>query len=142
MLPIEKQFIINAAQDRVWGLLGGAIYQCLPVEKVDIINERLVNAILRLRVGFIKAPLKLTIHLTEILPPSSLTTRIVIKISLIRFTIEVKYRITASGTDKTLIVCSAQDRSKRTMRCILAKQRREFAEKIFDSIKTRLEKLA
>jgi hypothetical protein len=37
MIPVEKQFVINATQERVWGLLGGAIYQCLPVEKVDVI---------------------------------------------------------------------------------------------------------
>ena len=141
-MRVEKQFVFNAPQERVWNLLGGAIYQCLPVEKVDIINEWLFNADLKLQFGLIRIPLKLTVELTEINPPESLATIIQVMLGAIHFLISVNFTLRQADADKTEVIGIAKDEGGQVVwRWILAKQRREFAEKVFDSIEARLKQL-
>ncbi len=142
ILRVEKQFVLNAPQERVWGLLGGVIYQCLPVEKVDVINEWLFNAELKLRFGFTRIPLKLKVELTEINPPGSLGTKIRIRVGIVQFLMAVTFMLRQVNGDKTEVIGMAKDEGRQAIsRWVLSKQRRDFAEKIFDSVEARLRQL-
>ena len=52
----ERQFVIDAPQKRVWDLLARAVYQSLPLEKIDIVNERTFFAELRWNLAFSIVP--------------------------------------------------------------------------------------
>ena len=141
-MRVEKQFVLNAPQERVWGLLGGAIYQCLPAEKVDIINEWLFNAELKLRFGFVRIPLKLKVELTDINPPGSLSTKIWIRMGIIQFIMAVTFMLRQADGEKTEVIGMAKDEGRQAIwRWVLLKQRRDFAENVFDSVEARLKQL-
>lgn len=142
MLPVQKRFRINAPQERVWGLLPQVVYQCLPVEKVDIVNEWLFYANLKLRLGFVGLPLKLKVELVDISPPSSFGTRIWIRAGIMRFVMAVTFSLQSANGGKTEVICTAKDEGEQAIsKWAFVGQRRRFASNVFDSVMARLQQL-
>ncbi len=136
---LQKEFTIAAPPEKVWDMLGKVIYRCLPLEKMDIVDETTFRAVLRWRWAFIKLPLNLKVKLVDISPPSSLGSLIRVKKGMIDMVIKVSFTLTPVNEGKTEVVCTALDEGERNVPGWLMRgQQRSFAEEMFDSIRERL----
>ena len=138
---VQRQFVIEASQQRVWDLLGRTIYRCLPLEKMNIVNETTAYAVLRWRLGFISLPLNLKLELVDISPPSLLGSKIWVKKRAIQLaSLKVEFTLRPIDKDKTEVICTGMEEDRGTIAGWLVRgQQRSFAEDMFDSIKARLE---
>lgn len=75
----QKHFIIDASQQRVWRLLGSAIFQSLPLEQMNAINQTTFYAVFRWRLGFISIPLDFKGRIVDVIEPDSLGAIIRVK---------------------------------------------------------------
>ena len=138
----KKQFAIEASQQRVWNLLGRVIYQCLPLEKMDIVDETTFYADLRWRLAFINIPLRLRGKFVDISPPSFLGCLLSVKKGIIQRELEVTFRLNPISQDKTEVTCMAEGEETRPpLKWIVKREQQRFAENVFDSIRARLEQL-
>lgn len=138
---VQRQFVIEAPQQRVWNLLGRTIYRCLPLEKINIVNETTAYAVLRWRFGFVSLPLDLKLELVDISPPSSLGSKIwVKKLAIQLVALKVTFTLRPVNKGKTEVVCTAMEEGRGTLLGRLMEgQQQSFTEGMFDSLKARLE---
>jgi carbon monoxide dehydrogenase subunit G len=69
---IEGKFALDAPIQKVWDFLleGGTLASCLPgAEKVDVIDDKTYECIVKQSVGPISVKLKFIVSLTELNPP-------------------------------------------------------------------------
>lgn len=141
-LVTQNHFSIAAQQQRVWKLLGSAIFQSLPLEEMNNINQTTFYAIFRLRLGFISIPLNLKGKFVDIIDPSSLSSLIWVKRGIIQLGIKVTFTLKEAIGGKTEVICSATEEGKDSIiRHMLRRWERSFAEKVFNSVRVQLEKL-
>jgi len=140
MTFIQKQFTIEAPQNRVWELLGRGIYRCLPLEKMDIINETTFRAVLKWKLSLINIPLNVRVVLEDIFPPSLLGALIQVKKGIIDQTMKVAFSLNEVDEGKTEVICTATGKGGAILGGLLRRQQRSFTEGMFDSIKARLER--
>ncbi len=139
---VQRQFVIEASQQRVWDLLGRTVYGCLPLEKMNIVNETTAYAVLRWRLGFISLPLDLKLELVDISPPGLLGSKIWVKKQVIQLVaLKVTFTLRPVNKGRTEVVCTAMEEGGGTiLRWLLGGQQRSFTEGMFDSIRARLER--
>lgn len=139
---VQKHFVIDAHQQRVWELLGSAVFQCLPLEEMNILNQTTFYAVLRWRLGFISIPLNLKVKLVDILAPHSLGSVIWVTRGIIQLGLRATFTLRPVNEAKTEVICSATEEGKESiMGRIMRRWERSFAEEVFNSIRVRLEKV-
>ena len=99
MLIAQKQFTINAPPQTVWQLLPRVIYQCLPLEKMDIVDERTFYADLKW-LPFAGSTLHLKGKFVEISPPDFLSCTISVTKGIIRTNGYIYFETGRSGQDR------------------------------------------
>ena len=138
----QKNFDIDAPQQRVWKVLGSAVFQCLPLEEMNILNQTTFHAVLRWRLGFISIPLNLRVKLVDIVAPHSLGSVIQAKKGIIQLGLKVTFTLRPVNEGKTEVICSAtEEGTGNIMGRIMRRWQRNFAGQVFDSIRARLEKI-
>ncbi|MFC1971117.1 hypothetical protein ACFLV0_04200 [Chloroflexota bacterium] len=137
----EKQFTIDAPQQRVWKLLGSSIFQCLPLEEMHAPNQTTFYAILRWRLRFTSIPLNLKGKLVDIVEPSSLGAIIWVKRGVVNLGMKITFILRPVNEGKTEVVCSATEESRGIIVRIMRRWGRIFAENAFSSIQARLEQI-
>lgn len=137
----QGQFIIKASRERVWELLGRTIYRCLPLEKMNVINETTACAVFRWRLGLISLPLNLKLELVDISPPDSLGSRIRVRKGMFQVAaLEVTFKLRSLDKDRTEVVCTGLEQGEGTILSrLLGRKQRAFTEQMFNTIKSRLE---
>lgn len=139
----ERQFVIDAPQKRVWDLLARAVYQSLPLEKIDIVNERTFFAELRWNLAFVGLRFHLKGEFVDISPPSFLGCMISVKKGIIQLDLRITFALRAVNRHKTEVVCIVAEDGKLKMlsRWVMRIPQRSFAGNVFNSIKARLERI-
>ncbi|MFC1971561.1 hypothetical protein ACFLV0_06540, partial [Chloroflexota bacterium] len=138
----QTSFVINAPLEKVWRLLGSAVFQCLPLERMDIVDQTHFNAVLRWKLAFVKIPLNLKTIMDDIVAPTTFGCVIQIEKGIMKLGTRVTFNLKAIGEDKTEIDCVATKEGERTLLGrITGGQQRSFSENVFSSIRTRLEQL-
>ena len=144
-LIAQREFTIDASQQRVWELLPRAIYQGLPLEKIDIVNERNFNAELRWNLIFIGLKFHLKGEFIEIIPPSFFGCILFVKKGIFQLGLKVTFELRSVNQKRTQIICEAMERKKR--RGALLKWAMRIPEErlcgnAFQLIRARLEQIA
>lgn len=135
-----ETFIIAANQQRVWRMLGGAIFQSLPLEQMNVVNQTTFYAILRWRLGFIDIPLDIKGKMVDVIDLHSLSSVIRVQKGIMNLGLKVTFILKPLGDNETEITCSAVEEEKRSViGWIIARWERDFAEKIINSIGVRLQ---
>lgn len=140
---VQRQFAIDAPQQRVWSLLARVIYQCLPLEKMDVVNERLFYAELRWNLALIGLRFHLKVEFVDISPPYFLACILSVKRGLIQLGPRVTFALRQVNHHRTEVTCTATEENKtgKLMRWAMRRQQQSFAGKMFDSMRARLEQL-
>lgn len=136
----RKHYVIQAPRQRVWDLLAGAIVQCMPVEQLDMLNDTTFVAILKLKLGFAEIPFRLKIQVADICPIERLSTLVTASRGVIRSSLLVTFVLTAFSDDQTSVICTATENTGGKLMWLLKRPQRNFADRIFDGIRDRLER--
>ena len=138
----ERQFVVGAAQSRVWDLLAMVTYQQLPLEQVDILSLDSFRAVLRWGVRSIRFPFNVEGKLTDISRPISYGCVILVKKGPMQIGVKVTILLRALEESQTEVYCTATEEGKGTLVGLLLRRlQRNFAQKMFDSIGARLQRL-
>ena len=143
---LQRKFTIAAPQPKVWDLLANAIYYSLPLEKMDIIDEKTFQADLRWKLACFPISLHLKGAFTNVSPPALLGCMLRISRGLMRLSLEVTFTLTQPVTDKTEVICTAAEgdyaaRISQISGWVMRRPQRDFATNAFESIRRRLEQL-
>ena len=138
----ERQFVVEATQSRVWDLLATVTYQQLPLEQVDILSLDSFRAVLRWGVRSVRFPFYVEGKLTDISRPISYGCVILVKKGPVQLGVRVSMVLKAIEGGQTKVYCTATEEGKRTVTGLLMRRlQRNFAQKMFDSIGARLQRL-
>ena len=139
---IQTNFVIDAPLEKVWRLLGSAVFQCLPLEMMNIVDQTHFSAILRWKLLFVKIPLNIKSVMDNIVPPTTFGCVIRVEKSIMKLGTRVTFNLKAIGEDKTEINCVATAEGNRSLLGRITRgQQRSFAENVFSSIQKRLQQL-
>lgn len=144
ILAAERNYKIEAEPNRVWDLLGRAIFDSLGqgLSKMKVIDENNFRAELKVRVfGIIPITMFLRGEMTDITPPDylrvKLTTRS--KWNLVTMVQTVSFTMKAADNDSTSISCRAMaDGLNPLFGWALSGQVKSQANGIFETIEERL----
>ena len=138
----ERQFVVGATQSRVWDLLAMVTYQQLPLEQVDIVSLDSFRAVLRWGVRSIRFPFYVEGKLTDTSRPNSYGCVILLKKGPIQVGVKVTMILRALEGNQTEVCCTAMEEGKSTLvGLVLRPLQQNFAQKMFDSIGARLQRL-
>jgi hypothetical protein len=141
---VERKFAVEAPRQRVWNLLAKAIYQCVPLEKMNILNETNFHAELRLNLAFVILRFHLEGKFVDILSPSFLGCILLVNKGIIRLGLKVMFTLREISEDRSEVACVAIAEGKRTggiLGWILGIGQKIFAGRVFDSLEARLKQL-
>jgi hypothetical protein len=138
----ERRFVVDATQLRVWELLAMVTYQQLPFEKVDIVSLNTFRAVLPWGIASIRLPFCVEGKLIDTSRPNSYGCIIFVKKGPVRLGVKVTMALRGIDASKTEVYCTAVQEGKRTiLGFALRPLQRRFAQKMFDSIRARLQRL-
>ena len=142
----EREFIVNAAPDRVWRLIGKVIFSVLPgMESMEILDENNFRALLRVKIMGPEWVLKLRGEMVDISPPESFSVRLLLEGlgGLVKADQKVALAMTPVENGKTSVACRATAEDMGVLqRVFLSGQARGFARDTFAAIEKRLKELA
>ncbi len=140
---IQKQFVIKSSQERVWELLGRTVYRCVPLEKMNIINETTADAIFRWKLCFLRLPLDIRVQLVDISPPSFLGSKIRVRKGIFQMAaLEAIFALKPIDNSNTEVTCTGiEQKGINVIGQLLRGPQRRFTEDIFNSIRSQLELL-
>lgn len=141
---VERHFAIDGPQQRVWDVLAKAIYQSVPLEKMNIVNEKTFYAELRWNLAFIRLTLNLEAKFVDISPPSFIGCILLVNKGMMRSSLKVMFTLRAVSESRTEVACVATAEGKGTggiLGWILRTGQKTFAGKVFDSLEARLKQL-
>jgi carbon monoxide dehydrogenase subunit G len=134
----KSHFVIDAPQDRVWRLMASAVFQCLPLEQIEVADQSHFGAKLTLQFGFLKIPVNLSGHL-EMVPQSKFANTIEIQKWIFKLGTKVIFSLKPTGDEKTEIDCLATDDGKGTIMGLVTRgKQRSFAQDVFKAFQKRL----
>jgi hypothetical protein len=137
----QKNVVIEAPQQQVWKVLGSAIFQCLPLEEMNIIDQKNFQAVLKWRLGFFSIPLNLKGKVTDILSPDLMSFVIQVEKWLLRMSLKVTFTLKQVNEGSTEIAGIATVGKQTLIGRIMSGQQRSFATKTFDEIMARLQEV-
>jgi carbon monoxide dehydrogenase subunit G len=142
----EKNFAVEASQERVWRLIGKVIFSSLPgLENVEILDENSFRAILRMKVLGVRWGMKLKGEMVDVSPPESFSVKLFVESPGGLFAMEQKVDLAMTAVDKTKteVACKATADSMGILfRALLLGQARRFARSTFEAVEKRLKELA
>lgn len=148
ILAAARSYSIEATPERLWDLLGRAIFDGLGqgLSKMKIIDENNFRAELKFKVGgLIPVTMYLRGEMVDITPPEylrvKLTTRS--KWNLVNIVQTVSFSMKSTDDGSTTISCRAMaDGLNRVSRWTLSGEVKSQAERVFKSIEERLRQWA
>ena len=142
----EREFIIEASQERLWHIIGGVILNSLSgLERVEVLDDNNWQALLRVRLGFVVLNMSLKGEMTDMSPPETLGVRLRARSKGGILQLNQKITITFTPIDeaKTGVTCKATVEGMGTLfRLFLLGRARSFAQSVFHNIEERLKYLA
>ncbi len=140
----HRRFTVEISQERVWRLMGKAIFSCLPgMENIEILDENNFRALMKERVLGLKVPLKLTGEIVEMEPPDSFSVKLLLESGLFRMDQKVTFITMSVEEGKTSVDCKAAVENLEFMaRLFLVGRARSFARSTFEAIEKRLKEWA
>jgi hypothetical protein len=136
--------MINASTQRVWNVLTKALYLCLPMEKMKIIDENSFSAELPWKLFLIPLRLYLYGKFVDILPFENLSCSLIVKRGVLKSNLKVIFNLGQTNEGLTRLTCSAIVEDKKSgglaMRCMRRSQV-NFVEQVFHEMKFRLKQL-
>lgn len=142
----ERKFIVNAAPDRVWRLIGKVIFSVLPgMESMEILDENNFRSLLRVKMMGFEWILKLRGEMVDISPPEAFSVRLLLEGlgGLVKADQKVALAMTPVENGKTSVVCRATVEDMGFLpRLLLLGEARRFARSTFGAIEKRLQELA
>ena len=146
VLTAERRFAVEASPERVWDLLGRAIFDSLGgMEKMEVIDENNFRAELRVRAFGIPLTMYLSGEMTDISPPTSLSVKLSSnsKWKVISLTQQINFTLEPAGEGKTNVTCQALAEGLNPLfRWALLGQVKNQARQIFAKIEERLKQWA
>jgi hypothetical protein len=139
-LLARQEYIISASQQRVWDLLASNVIQSMPIEQMDFLNETTLTAVLNFKVGFIEVPTPVRVDITDISPIESFTTVVTARKAGFESVLRVLFELAAVADEQTSVTCTVIEESGSPVMLLMRWQQRQFAGKIFSSVKDRLER--
>ena len=144
-LIVEKRFIIGASQERVWDLLGKAIFYCLPeLEKIKVVSQSTFYATLRFRVAFTWLTLNLKGELADVSPPDFMVSILKVKSKwgIIQLLLKTTFKLRSVDEGRTEVVCRATvEQMGAILGWTLIKKQRSLAVNTLDCIERRLKQV-
>ena len=141
LLTVERIFTVEAPANRVWELLGRAIFDSLPgLERMKVIDENNFRAALKTRVFSIPLSMYLRGEMTDISPPTYLSVELSAcsKWNLISLIQKINFTLDNAGDEKTKIACQAFAVNLNPLfRWLLLGHVKSQAKQIFASIEER-----
>ncbi len=136
--------MIGTSQERIWRLIGKAIFSCLPgMEHIEILDENHFRALMKERVLGFKVPLKLTGEIVEMEPPDSFSVKLLLETGLFKMDQKVTFTTVSVEEGKTSVDCKATVENLELMtRLFLVGRARSFARSTFEAIEKRLKEWA
>ncbi len=144
LLLEHRSFLVETSQEKVWRLIGKAIFNCLPgMENVEILDENNFRALLQERVLGFKIPLKLTGEIVEMEPPDFFSVKLLLESGLFRMGQKVTFTTFRVEEGKTSVDCKAAvEDPKFLTQLFLVGKARSFARSTFEAIEERLKEWA
>jgi len=107
MVIAEKQFIINSSQQRIWELLLKSVLRFMPFERMRPTSEKSVQALLRVKMGFISLPMDVDVEIVKASPPELLVTILNSRGmgGLINLKQKATFKLIPKDEDKTTVDC-------------------------------------
>lgn len=143
-LIAEKRFAVDASQQDVAGVLTKAVYQCLLLEKLYIVDDKTFRAEMVQRLALVPMRLSLEGEFIDTSVPDSLACVLLVKFGRIRLDLKVTFTLRPLTNGATEITCTATRGEQRTngvLARLLAREEKGFAIKTFDLIQARLQQL-
>ena len=141
----ETRFVVEASQQRAWQVLPRVMYQCLPLEKMQIVDDRTFFADFRWALPFGGGPMfHLAGKFVDMSPPNSLTCILSVKKGIVQLSMKVLFGLRAVDEGKTEVACTVMEEGRETgawLNRIMRGTQRRFTGKVLGSIKARLEQL-
>jgi len=66
MIIANREFTIDSSRERIWECVVKALMRCMPFEGIQFADERTFSALLRVRIGSIALPMRVTIEIVDI----------------------------------------------------------------------------
>jgi carbon monoxide dehydrogenase subunit G len=144
LLLEHRNFMVETSQERVWRLIGKAIFSCLPgMENIEILDENNFRALLKARVLGFKVPLQLTGKIVEMEPPDSFSVKLLLESGLFKADQKVTFTTIRAEEGKTSVDCKATIENPGFLpRLFLIGRARSFARSTFEAIEKRLKEWA
>jgi carbon monoxide dehydrogenase subunit G len=145
MIMAERKFVIGSPRQRIWELLLKAALMCMPLERLVPQSATKIQALLRVKMGFISLPMDVEVEIVNMSPPVSM--EIVIKAKGVRGIIWLNQRatfiLTPISEGETEIACKLAEEGMATLlRLFLLPTVKSFARDTFNNLEERLKKWA
>jgi hypothetical protein len=135
---VQKSFTVPAPQESVWEPLGRVIYQSLPLERINLVNEKLFYADVLLKT-IIPLKFHLKVALKDVDPPRMMVCAISTKKGPVKIKLKVRFEIQAAGTDQTKVSCRVEEGGLNPLlRIAFRRQLSKFAFRTLNSVETQL----
>ena len=142
----ERNFVVDASQERVWRLIGKVIFSSLPgLERMEILDENNFRSLLITRVMGAQVTLKLKGEMVDVEPPDSFSVKLSLEGpgGMFKADQKVSFAMTPIDATKTRVACKAvMEQMGLLPGLLLTSQARSFARSTFEAIEKRLKELA
>ncbi len=146
MLLDERNFEVQASQERVWRLIGKVIFSSLPgLERMEILDESNFRGVLRIQILGVQITLKLKGRMLDMQPPDSFSVQLLLEgpAGMFKADQRVAFTMTPVEAERTGVACEAVIDEIGFLAGLLVKgQARSFARSTFEAIEKRLKELA
>ncbi len=144
MLGAERKYIIDASPERVWELIGEAMFSALKLEGVRVTDAFNFSALLRLRIGFFKMPLSIMGRFIETSPSRFLAATVEVKgmRGVIWLNMRLNIAFTSVDKDKTEVATEMIAAGMGILvRIFLSWKVKSFINEMLDGIERELKQL-
>ena len=143
MVIAEKNFVINSSQKRIWELLLKSVLRFMPFERIRPKSEKSVQALLKVKMGFITLPMDVEVDIVEASAPEKLVTILNSKGmgGLINLKQKATFQLIPAGEDKTTVDCHIEaEKIGILVRLFLLWRVKSVARDSFQGLEERLNK--
>jgi carbon monoxide dehydrogenase subunit G len=138
-LLAKQEYVIGASRQRVWDLLASNVIQSMPIEQMEFVNDSTLKAVLKFKAGFIEVPTPVKVDVADISPNESFTTVVTASKAGLKSVLRVEFKLADVSEEQTSVTCTVVEESGSPIMRLLRWQQRQFAGKIFNTVKERLE---
>ena len=143
MIIAERIFVIDSSREKIWELILKAVLRFMPFERIDIRSEKIISALLRMKIWFISVPMNVEIEIAEMSPPESMVTILRTKgiLGMVWLNQKATFRLATIGTGETEVACRTVDEGMSSLlRMFLLRKVKSFAEEALENLENLLRK--